>query len=165
MNILPVVPLAALLREELAGYGGLLALFERQQEQIWRREIQTVAETSAAIEALAAETAIHRRAREDWVSRFATEHDRPADTALRQLLPFFPVDQQPMLAAFIEEINQLIQRVRRRAHQNQGVLARAVDVHREALAFFNPAARPRTYTPNGQVSPLADSALSFHVAG
>ncbi len=165
MNSFPVVPLVGLLREELAGYGGLLSLFNQQQDQIWRREIETVAETSLAIEALAAETDAHRKAREAWISRFAESHGRPADAPLRQLLAFFPADQQPMLAAFIDEINELIERVRHRARQNQKILARAVEVHRDALALLNPQSRPRTYAPSGQASSIASPAATLHAAG
>ena len=165
MNLPPMVPLVDLLRAELAGYGGLLALFDEQQGQLWRRETQAVAETSLAIEALVAETAGHRAAREGWVSRFAVVHGRSEDASLRQLLPFFPDDQRPLLGALTDEINSLLQRVRRRARQNHGILARAVELHRDALATLHPAARPRTYAPSGRMGSLAAPAATLHATG
>lgn len=165
MNTLPLVPLVELLRAELAGYGGLLALFDEQQAQLWRREVQAVADTSLAIERLAAETAADRAARESWVERFASAHARPADESLRRLLPLFPADQRPLLGALIDEVNHLLQRVRRRARQNHGILARAVELHRDALATLHPAAKPRTYAPTGRVGVLASPAATLRATG
>ncbi|MCS6245130.1 MAG: flagellar export chaperone FlgN [Opitutus sp.] len=161
----PFIPLVELLRAELAGYGGLLALFDEQQAQLWRREVQAVADTSLAIEQIAAETARHRLEREAWVARFATGKGQPAETNLRRLLEFFPADQQPLLGALIDEINHLLHRVRRRARQNHSILARAVELHRDALATLHPAARPRTYAPSGRIGSLAGPAATLQAAG
>lgn len=165
MNTHPFVPLVELLRAELSGYGGLLALFDEQQNQLWRREIQAVADTSRAIEELAAETALHREAREQWVSCFAAAHDQPADATIRRLLPFFPEVQRPLLTALIEEINHLLRRVRRRASQNHSILARAVELHRDVLANLHPAARPRTYAATGRVGHAAGPAATLQATG
>jgi flagellar biosynthesis/type III secretory pathway chaperone len=165
MNVLPFVPLVDLLRSELAAYGGLLALFDRQQTLLWNREVQAVADASFEIEALVAETARHREARERWVASFAAEHARPADVSLRQLLPLFPADQRPLLDALIDEVNHLVQRVRRRARQNHSLLARAVELHREAVAVLHPAARPRTYAASGRVGAFAGPAAALRATG
>ncbi len=165
MNAPPVVPLVNLLRTELSGYGGLLALFDQQQGQLWRREVQPVADTSLAIETLAAEVSSQRLAREEWVRQFAVQHACPADHSLRRLLPLFPADQQSLLSALIEEINHLLHRVRRRARQNHIILARAIELHQETLALLLPGRRPRTYAASGRVSPGAEPAVSLRVAG
>ncbi|MFA6286574.1 MAG: flagellar protein FlgN [Opitutaceae bacterium] len=165
MNQITFVPIVELLRAELAGYGGLLALFDEQQSQLWRREVQTVAETSLAIEQLAAEIARDREAREAWVTRFASAHDQPADTSLRRLLPFFPTDQQPLIGALIDEINHLLHRVRRRAHQNRSILARAVELHHDVIASLHPAGRPRTYAPSGRVGHITGPASTLRATG
>ena len=165
MNSSTFVPLVDLLRSELAGYGGLLAFFDEQQNQLWRREVQAVAETSQAIEQLAAETARHREQREAWVSSFATSHGESADSSLRHLLGFFPKDQQPLLTALIDEINHLLHRVRRRARQNHSILARAVELHRDALAVLHPASRPRTYAASGRLGCIAGPAATLQATG
>lgn len=159
------VPLVELLRAELGGYGGLLSLFDQQQALLWRREVQSVTETSHLIEELASETAHHRRAREQWVARFAAEHEQPANSSLRALLPLFPAEQQPLLVALIEEINHLLHRVRRRARQNHSILTRAVELHRDALATLHPSTRPRTYAPSGRLGSFADPAATLRAAG
>ncbi len=155
----PPVPLVDLLREELAGYGGLLACFDDQQQRLLRGEPDSVAEASAAIESLVAETATHRATREAWARTFAAAHGRPAESTLRQLLPLFPLDQQPLLAALIDEINHLIYRVRHRARQNHLLLARAVELHRETIEFIRPGTRTRTYAPTGRVATSPASTL------
>ncbi len=165
MNVLPCVPLVDLLRSELAAYGGLLALFDRQQSLLWSREVQAVADTSLEIESLVAEAAKHREARERWVAGFAARNARPTDASLRQLLPLFPADQRPLLDALIDEVNHLVHRVRRRARQNHSLLARAVELHREAIATLHPAARPRTYAASGRVGAFAGPAAALRATG
>ncbi len=159
------VPLVDLHRAELSGYGGLLALFDRQQHQLWSREVQSVADTSLAIQDLADETARHRQERETWVTCFASAHDQPSDTSLRRLTVFFPEDQRPLLTALIDEINHLLHRVRRRARQNHSILARAVELHRDVLAHLNPAARPRTYAPTGRVGHVTGPVSTLQATG
>lgn len=165
MSTHPFVPLVDLLRAELSGYGGLLALFDQQQNHLWNREAQAVADTSHTIQELADETARHRSERETWVTCFATAHAQEADTSLRRLLPFFPADQRPLLTALIDEINHLLHRVRRRARQNHSILARAVELHRDVLAQLHPAARPRTYAPSGRVGHVSSPASALQATG
>jgi flagellar biosynthesis/type III secretory pathway chaperone len=165
MKTYAFVPLVDLLRAELAGYGGLLALFDEQQSLLWQRDVQAVADTSLAIEQVAAETSRHRAEREAWVARFASAHGQPDTASLRALLPFFPEDQRPLISALIDAINHLLHRVRRRASQNHSILARAVEFHREALSTLHPAARPRTYAPTGRVGAPAGPAATLRAAG
>jgi len=165
MNSRTLLPLVDFLRAELAGYGGLLALFDQQQGHLWRREVQSVSDTSQAIEELAAETARNREQRETWVMDFATSRGESADASLRQLLGYFPEEQRPLLTALIDEINHLLHRVRRRARQNHTILARAVELHREALATLHPSARPRTYASSGRVGVVAAPAAALQATG
>ncbi len=166
MNASPAfIPLVDLLRTELAGYGGLLALFDQQQDQLWRRELQPMVDTSTVLETLAAEVARHRADREAWLAAFAQEHARPPDSTFQELLPLFPPDQQSLLVALVKEINHLLHRVRRRARQNHTILARTVQLHRDALAILMPGRRPRTYAANGRVGSVVAPALSLRVAG
>ena len=72
---------------------------------------------------------------------------------MRQLLPHFPVEVQPLLHALIDEINHLIHRIRRDARQNQMLLSRTVEAHEEALRILMPDTfKARTYSPRGSVS-------------
>jgi len=166
MNANPsFVPLVDLLRTELAGYGALLALFDQQQDQIWRRELQPMVDTSRGLEHLAAEVAGHRAAREAWLVAFARTHDLPSESSFQQLLPLFPGDQQSLLVALVKETNHLLHRVRRRARQNHTILARTVQFHREALAILIPGRRPRTYAANGRMGAAVAGAYTLRAAG
>jgi len=154
MILAPLSPLVYLLRAEIDAYGGLLAAFERQQELILKREIDEANEVARSIEKIAQEASHRREAREGWVEDFASSHAQSSTARVQELLPYFPEEQRPLFEALIKEINHLIRRVRRRAQQNHGLLARAVEFHRELLERFHPSARPRTYAPSGQVAPL-----------
>ena len=158
-------PLVTELREELAGYGGLLNLFDEQQSYLWQRDPLRVMETAHTIEQLAASTAAHRMTRETWVRDFALAHGQPPDRSLRQLLPYFPSDLQLLLDALITEINHLIRRVRRRASQNQSLIARALELQRDAVAALRPGSLTRTYAPTGRMAVAAESAGSLRAAG
>ena len=159
MNFPASAFLADLLRAELADYGGLLALFERQQAALLRRDASAVAELSLAIERLAEECAAHRSAREAHLSALAVSRGLPADSTLRRLLEFFPADERPLLAALIDEINRLLHVVRRRSRQNHAILTRAVELQRELLATVRPDAFPRTYAPGGRLGPTSAPTL------
>ncbi len=166
MNTNPsFVPLVELLRTELSGYGALLALFDQQQDQIWRRELQPMLDTSRSLEGLAADVAAHRAAREAWLAAFARRHDLAPESTFQQLLPLFPADQHSLLVALVKETNHLLHRVRRRARQNHTILARTVQFHREALAILVPGLRPRTYAANGRVGASVAEAFTLRAAG
>jgi flagellar biosynthesis/type III secretory pathway chaperone len=158
-------PLAGFLRAELAAYGGLLGLFDRQQAALMKRDAEAVAEYSLAVERLALETARAREARELHVVALARAHGRPVTDSMRRLLDLFPADERPLLEALIDEINRLLQVVRRRARQNNAILARAVELRRELLASLRPDAVPRTYAPGGRTASRGTPLSTLHASG
>lgn len=165
MNPPSSAPLADLLRAELSAYGGLLGLFDRQQAALMKRDAEAVAEYSLAIERLALETARSREARELHVVSLARAHGRPVTDSVRRLLDLFPEDQRPLLDALIDEINRLLQVVRRRARQNHAILVRAVELRRELLASLRPDAVPRTYAPGGRSASRGAPLSTLHATG
>jgi flagellar biosynthesis/type III secretory pathway chaperone len=141
------------LRNELQEYGALLALFEEQQANLLRRDADQVAALALSIEEQARATHTSRERREQCVNAFAEKCGCPTDSSLRQMLPHFPAEVQPLLNALIDEINHLIHRIRRDARQNQMLLSRTVEAHEEALRALMPDAfKTRTYSPYGAVS-------------
>lgn len=152
------------LRTELQGYGGLLALFEEQQANLLRRDPDAVLSLAQTIEQQARNTAEHRLQRELFVREVAEQNGYPSDATLRQILPVFPSEVQPLLGALIDEVNHLIHRVRRGARQNQQLLARAVEMHQETLRAIRPARFVKTYSPRGQVS-VASGDSAWQAAG
>lgn len=160
MKVLEFSPIVPLLREELASYGAILGAFDRQQDHLLHRRIDQVTVESEAIQTFVTEAAGLREKRETWVRHFATRHGQPEDATLKQLLPFFPVEQSPLIEALIKEINHLIHRVRRRVRQNHGLLARAVELHQDLRRqLLAPDTVPTvTYAPTGRVRDLTGPA-------
>jgi flagellar biosynthesis/type III secretory pathway chaperone len=157
--------IVTLLRQEMAGYGSLLALFDEQQGHLWRREVEKVLETAAIIDQQVIESSQYREARESFLVAFARSHGQPGGATLRQLLPFFPVDERPMLEAFIDEINHLIHRVRRRARQNHAFMEKMLDLHRELVGGTTPGSAGTMYAPTGRVADETFAAPSLQQVG
>jgi len=144
--------IAECLRAELADYGGLLRLFEEQQRALFERDADSVLRFANEIEQQARAVGDSRCRREQAVAAFAAEHQRPATTSLRAMLPLIDADARPLLEALINEVNLLLHRVRRTSRHNHTLLARAVEVHQETLQQLRPQAFTKTYSPAGRVS-------------
>jgi flagellar biosynthesis/type III secretory pathway chaperone len=157
--------IADCLRQELADYGGLLHLFEQQQQSLFARDSQAVMGLGAEIELQARSVAVCRTRREQAVARLAEQHGQPASSTLRALLPLLEADARPLLEALIDEVNLLLHRVRRTSRQNHSLLTRAVEIHQEVLQQLRPTAFLKTYSPAGTVSVSAAQASSLSLAG
>ncbi len=142
--------LVEVLREELAGYGGLLHLFEQQQQFLFDRDAEAVLRLSGEIEGQAEVLQAVRRHREEIVTAAARVSGAPATSTLRALLTHFPADVRPLLEALISEVNVLIHRVRRASRHNRLLLARAVETHHQTLRALRPDAFTQTYSPEGR---------------
>jgi hypothetical protein len=139
--------IAESLRQELAGYGGLLRLFQVQQRALLERDTEAVLHQGASIETLARSLADCRRRREHLVSAFASQHGRPADSPLRSLLSLIDANARPLLEALMGEVNHLLLRVRRAGHHNQSLLTRAMKAQRETLQLLTPRVRAKKTGP------------------
>jgi flagellar biosynthesis/type III secretory pathway chaperone len=144
--------IAECLRAELADYGGLLQLFEQQQQHLFNRDAESVLRLAADIEAQARTLADCRGRREQAVAAFAQACGRPTTSSLRALLPEVEADARPLLEALINEVNALLHRVRRTSRHNHSLLSRAVEVHQETLSALRPNSFTKTYSPGGRVS-------------
>jgi len=140
------------LRNEMQEYGALLALFDGQQENILQRDPEKILTTTSAIEEQARRLNEVRQVREEQAFAFASAHGRPAGTTLRELATLAAAEVRPLLEALIGEINHLIHRSRRKAEQNQRLLARAIEVQQEILQALRPGSFNKTYSPRGRVA-------------
>jgi flagellar biosynthesis/type III secretory pathway chaperone len=158
--------IAECLRAELADYGGLLQLFEQQQQGLFNRDADAVLRLAGEIEAQARALGDCRSRRESAVASLAESCGRPRSSSLRSLLPEIEPDARPLLEALINEINALLHRVRRTSRHNHSLLTRTVEVHQETLAQLRPNAFTKTYSPAGRVSVAAmHSASTLRAAG
>jgi flagellar biosynthesis/type III secretory pathway chaperone len=139
------------LRMELAEYGGLLALFDAQQKAIIDRQPDRTLELGAQIERQAQATRIRRKQRESFVEAIALTTGHPEAKVLRELVPYFPPSMRPMVEALTDEVNRLITDTRRRARQNQMLLARAMEITGELVARLSPETVTKTYSARGEL--------------
>lgn len=146
----PWTIIADALRTEIAGFGGLLHLFEQQQQRLFARDIDGVLRLSSEIEEQTRDMQLQRQQREQVVADFALSHNQSPTSTLRSLLPFVAEEARPLLEALIAEVNVLIHRVRRLTRQNHTLLARSVESHQELMRTLRPDAFQQTYSAAGR---------------
>lgn len=146
----PWTVIADSLRTEIAGFGGLLNLFEQQQQRLFARDTDGVLRLSSEIEEHTRVMQAHRQHRERVVADFALAHAQPVGATLRSLLPFIAEEARPLIEALISDVNRLIHRVRRLTRQNHTLLARTVESHQELMRTLRPDAFQQTYSAGGR---------------
>ena len=146
------------LRAEMQEYGGLLNLFDQQQNSILNRNADGVADMEQTIEVQLATLRARRSQREILVSALTPEVD--THPTLLQSILLFPQPMRPLVEALASEVNRLIGRVRRRAQQNQMLLARTIEVTQELCEKLKPGTVTRTYAQNGKMKIKAAAGTS-----
>jgi flagellar biosynthesis/type III secretory pathway chaperone len=147
----PQEQIVAALRAELEEYGGLLNVFDEQQQAILNRQPDTVLALEERLAAQLSAVKTRRSKREALVAGFAGDGRPPSRVSLLGTIPAFRESMRPLVEALATEINRLIARTRRKAEQNQLLLARTVEVMQEVCERVNPGAVSRTYAPNGRM--------------
>jgi flagellar biosynthesis/type III secretory pathway chaperone len=142
--------LIELLRSELEEYGGLLALLEDQQAAIIARSPDQVLEINTSINDQMRMIQLRREAREEFAICLAIKLNQFPNSSLRELIGFFRQPIRPLIEALIDEINSLVTRARRRAQQNQMLLARSIEVMQEVLHRLNPETMHKVYGADGR---------------
>ena len=82
----------------------------------------------------------------------ATGYGKPEDSSLSELLSCFPVVTQPMFESIVEEINNLISRIRRKLDQNRRLISRLGEVTDQILAVADPRSHSKTYDKRGDLA-------------
>ena len=152
------------LREEVEEYGGLLRLFEEQQECVFNRDPERLLQLIDVIKRATERAEDVRHRRESCVRSFASDLGRAADSTLRSLLPCIDDPARPLLQALIDEVNRLIHRVRRITRQNHLLLSRTLELQQGLLRQFYPGAFTSTYSSHGRVSVAAGGPLAAYRA-
>ena len=129
------------LRNELQQYGEMLALLEAQQDIVSRREPHSVLKSISAVEAqnTAIETA--RRQREVSQRQLAWALGRVEGESFPQLLSSIPDEYRPLIHALVQEVNELLGRVRERAQQNHAQLQRSLELMERFINAISPRAQ------------------------
>lgn len=139
------------LRDEVQEYGGLLSLFNDQQTAILERKPDLVVASQEAITQQLSTINTCRKLREATAKEFALAAGHPPESPLRALIDSCAEALRPLLHALMDEVNQLILKTRRRAQQNQMLLARSIEVSQQLLQRLNPDAITKTYSRGGRI--------------
>jgi flagellar biosynthesis/type III secretory pathway chaperone len=137
------------LRDELQNYGEMLALLDRQQAYLIARDACEVFQSISLIKAQGATILQCREHRELTRQTVAEELRQAPDTGFAKLIPLMPPDYQPLLKALVDENNELLMRVRRRARQNHLMLRRSVELMQELLNTLLPSHHGSIYNGHG----------------
>ena len=149
----------AALREEVAEYGALLNCFDEQQSAILVRDPEAVTMSDEKISLQLVTTRDRRRHREILVAELATVSGQATHSSLTALKPLFAEPMWPLTQALITEVNRLIALARRRAQQNQMLLARTIEVTQEIVSTLSPGTVTRTYSPQGRMKIKASAGV------
>ncbi len=137
------------LREELQNYGEMLALLDRQQESWSHAPPPKSFNPSASSRPKAPPSSKRAPAARNAARQLAGECRQPWRPASPLLIPLLPSDYQPLLRALVDENNQLLMRVRRRARQNHLLLRRSVELMQELLNTLLPSRQASVYDDTG----------------
>ena len=161
-----IEPLIAALRDELQHYGEMLALLDRQQEQVKARSAGEIFQSISLIQAQAAAIQDARQHRENCRAAAALACRRTESAPFTDLIPLLPPDYRPLLQALVDENNQLLGRVRQRARQNHVLLRRSVELMQELLRTLFPARQTSVYNGNGQKrGPILNARPLYNAVG
>jgi hypothetical protein len=132
------------LRDELKNYGEMLVLLDRQQESLLTRAAKEVSQSISLIQAQGAVIQDARQYREDCRRALAGSVGEADSITFKELIPLLPSDYQPLLKALVDENNELLFQVRRRARQNHLMLKRSVELMQQLLNSLCPPNQPLT---------------------
>jgi len=130
------------LRDELKNYGEMLALLDRQQEYLMSRAGDEVSHSITLVQEQGLVIQSARERREECHRDVAQVAGQAPTISFAELIPQLPADYQPLLQALVEENNELLFHVRRRARQNHLLLKRSVDLMGQVLDTLSPATEP-----------------------
>ncbi|MGD0813043.1 MAG: flagellar protein FlgN [Verrucomicrobiota bacterium] len=137
------------LRQELAQYGEMLALLDRQQQQIGTRSAEDVYQSIGPVrqQGLAIQKA--RTHREECRAQLAQTLQRARDLSLAELIALLPADCRPSLLGLVRQNNELLARLGQRARQNHLRLSRSIELMQSLLSSLFPSRISRIYNGRG----------------
>ena len=141
----------ACLRAEIQEHGVLLGIFSDQQKAIMQRESDRVMILVDAVQRQVEVVQKVRSRRDMLMSQIAPRSRFTRATPLSELAKHFSAPMQPLLRALVDELLRISEQVRRKANQNQVLLARSIEVIRDLLEELTPANPARTYENDGRV--------------
>jgi len=150
------------LRDELKNYGEMLALLDRQQEYLMTRAANEVSQSISLVQAQGLAIQEARKRREDCRRAVAEAAGEAETTSFKDLISLLPADYQPLLKALVDENNELLSRVRRRASQNHLMLKRSVELMQQLLTSLCPPRPTSICNDHGEMPALSRATRQLH---
>ena len=141
------------LREELKQYGEMLALLDDQQELVVLRKAPDLLPSVAAVDAQAEAIRIARQEREQRRRHLARTLRLEEAIGFKELTPYLPAEYQPLVKALVQENNELLLRLQRRARQNHLLLKQAVELMQRSITTLSPGTSPGPHAEDGLTPP------------
>ena len=138
------------LREELQQYGEMLARLDQQQELISRRVSEDLLQSTVEIESQSRVLQNARRQRFQWQREVARGLRLPDDAPFAEITPLLPENYRPLVAALVQENNELLTRVQQRSRQNHVLLSRSIELMSRVIRTLIPGGSP-VYTGQGNL--------------
>jgi hypothetical protein len=159
-----IASLVSALRQELEQYREMLALLERQQQQIGARCADEVYQSIGPVhrQGLAMQQA--RAHREECRAQLAQTLHRTRESSFAELISLLPENCRPLLCALVRENNELLARVRQRARQNHLRLSRSIELMQGLINSLFPARISRLYNDRGTMKLRRLNPRSFYEA-
>ena len=152
------------LRNELQQYGEMLALLDHQNELVKVCGADDIIHSIAAINNQSSAIQSARERREAIQRELAGTFQQPPDATFGALVPLMPEHYRPLVGALVQENNELLERVRHRAAENQAMLLRSLELMQRFITTLSPeSGQQSTQSANSAVmamepgSPLYDA--------
>lgn len=142
------------LREEIQETAWLLRLLDRQMEALLRREVDTLEQVRAEVQAQLQVAARAKQTREVAFEKLASSLQLGPQAPFHGIMEALPAALHPLFRALEEEAKRLRQRITRRAAQVQRLARRARNGTEELVRMAEgSAARPQVYTSKNHSQP------------
>ena len=139
------------LRHELLQYGEMLALLERQQQQIGARSAESVYQSIAPIKSQGQTIQMARAHLDQCRAQLAQSLQQVADLPFAEIIPLLPAELRALLCALVKENNELLARVRQRTRQNHLHLSRSIELMQGLINSLVPTGEVRMYNDRGNM--------------
>ena len=144
--------LAAMLREELAGYGDLFSILESQREFLLAQDLDAFIGANQELERQAGKIQDLRDRRGHFIHQFseAIGWQDTTPPTIKILVCSAPDKLRPMFSGLIDEVERLMLATRDYLKRNQMLVRRAYDTNRQFLSIVSEEGTQTTgYRRNG----------------
>jgi flagellar biosynthesis/type III secretory pathway chaperone len=152
------------LRRELQQYAEMVALLERQQQQIGARQADEVFQSIAPVKRQGLLIRQARQHREECRAQLAQSLQQAKGSSLAALISLLPAESQDVLSSLVRQNNDLLLRVRQRARQNHLRLSRSIELIQGLINSIFPSRVSRTYNGRGTMKFGRIAPRSFYEA-